>query len=67
MVQVFIKFCGKEKTSSKKLEANDLNNYFVTIGPQPSKKLAISNMLIESLAIARILFSFPLTLTKWQN
>ena len=29
MFQVFNKFCGKKKTSSNKLEANDLNNFFL--------------------------------------
>ena len=67
MFQVFNKFCGKKKTISSKLEANDLNNFFVTIVPQLSKKLGISNILIQSLAIAILLFSFPLTLTKWQK
>ena len=67
IVLVFNKFCGKKKTSSNKLEMDDLNNFFVTIGPQLSKKLGTSNVLIESLTIARLLFSIPLTLTKWQK
>ena len=39
MFQVFNKFCGKKKTSSNKLEVNDLNNFFDVTGPQLSKKI----------------------------
>ena len=39
MFQVFNKFCGKKKSNSCKLEVNDMNKFFATIGPTLSKKL----------------------------
>ena len=64
MFQVFNKLCGKKKSNSCKLEVNDMNKFFATIGPTFQKNSWSLNKMIKFHETLILLFSFPLMLMK---
>ena len=67
MFQVFKKFCGKNKSNSCKLEVNDMNKFFATIGPQLSIKFVEFKYNDKISRNSDTFLFFPLKLMKWRR
>ena len=67
MFQVFKKFCGKKKSNSCKLEVNDMNKFFATIGPQLSIKFVEFKYNDKISRNSDTFLFFSLKLMKWRR